>query len=105
MDESTENYKESITATDVARSQMKVRFKREKRKAAKTFYSIFVTELKTTNPGKWYQMAKRIGAVDLMNGGDIIVESLEQLDNNHCAQQIAEYYSIISNEYCPVDPD
>ena len=58
--------------------QMKVRLKREKRKAAKTFYSIFVTELKMTNPGKWYQMAKRIGAVDQMNGGDIMVESLEQ---------------------------
>jgi hypothetical protein len=44
--------------------QMEVRFKREKRKAAKVFYSVFVTELKTTNPGKWYKMAKRIGAVD-----------------------------------------
>ena len=72
-----------------------MRFKRVKRKAIKTFYSIFVTELKLTNPGKWYKMAKRIGAVDQMNGGDISVESLEHLDNKQCAQQIAEYYAKI----------
>jgi hypothetical protein len=38
---------------------MKVSFKREKRKAIKTFYSIFVSELKVTNPGKWYKMANK----------------------------------------------
>ena len=75
--------------------QMKVRFKREKRKAIKTFYSIFVTELKTTNPGKWYQMAKRIGAVDQMGGGDTVVESLQDYSNKKCAQQTAEYYAQI----------
>ena len=84
--------------------QMKVRFKREKRKAIKTFYSIFVSELKMTNPGKWYQMAKRIGAVDQMNNGDVLVESLQHLDNSKCAQEIAEYYAKISNEFSPVDP-
>ena len=84
--------------------QMKVRFKREKRKAIKSFYSIFVSELKTTNPGKWYKMAKRIGAVDQMNGGDVIVDSLQHLDNYSCAQEIAQHYSKISNEYSPVDP-
>ena len=65
--------------------QLKVKFKREKRKAVKSFYSIFVNELKTTNPGKWYGMAKRIGAVNQMNGGDIMVESLQHLDNQKCA--------------------
>jgi hypothetical protein len=40
-----------------------------------------------------------------MNGGDIIVETLQHLDNRECAQQIAEYYAKISNEYHPVDPD
>ena len=83
---------------------IKVKFKREKRKAVKSFYSIFVNELKTTNPGKWYGMAKRIGAVDQMNGGDIMVESLQHLDNQKCAQEIAEHYAKISNEYYPVDP-
>ena len=84
--------------------QMKVRFKREKRKAIKTFYSIFVSELKTTNPGKWYKMAKRIGAVDQMNGGDVIVESLQHMDNLQCAQEIAKHYAKISNEFLPINP-
>ena len=49
-------------------------------------------------------MAKRIGAVDQMNGGDVIVDSLQHLDNYSCAQEIAQHYSKISNEYSPVDP-
>ena len=60
---------------------MKVRFKREKRKAIKTFYSTFVMELKATNPGKWYKMAKRLAVVDQTNGGDVLVEPLSHLDN------------------------
>ena len=50
-------------------------------------------------------MAKRIGAVDRMNGGDVSVESLQHLTNKQCSQKIAEHYSKISNEYSPVDHD
>ena len=83
--------------------EMKVRFKREKRKAIKTFYSTFVSELKITNPAKWYRMAKRIGAVDQMSDGDVSVESLRGLNNQECAQQIAEHYAQISREFSPVN--
>ena len=83
--------------------QLKAKFKKEKRKSIKSFYAEFVTELKTTNPGKWYKMAKKLGAVDQMNGGEVKVESLEQLSNSECAQRIAEHFSRISNEYSPVD--
>ena len=48
-------------------------------------------------------MAKRIGAIDQMSGGDTVVESLQDYSNKQCAQQIAEYYAKISNEYYPVD--
>ena len=82
--------------------EMKIRFKREKRKTIKSFYSVFVTELKRTNPGKWYKMAKRIGAVDQMNGGDISVESLRDLSNQQCAEIIAEHFAAISREFSPV---
>ena len=82
---------------------LKTRFKREKRKAIQQFYKLFVTELKTTNPGQWYKLAKRIGAVDQMSGGDVVVESLRDRDNRQCAQEIAEYYAKVSNEYGPVD--
>ena len=78
-------------------------FKRLKRKAIKNLYSNFVTELKSTNPGEWYKVAKRLGAVDPIRGSDISVESLEGLTNRECAQNIAEHFSSISNEYLPVD--
>ena len=38
-----------------------------------------------------------------MNGGEVKVESLEELSNSECAQKIAEHFARISNEYSPVD--
>ena len=74
-----------------------------KRKSIKDFYSTFVSDLKVSNPGKWFTMAKKIGAVDLMTNGDIQVECLSNLTNKQCADKIAEHFSSISNEYAPVD--
>ena len=83
--------------------KLKCKFKKLKRKSVKRFYSEFVSELKTTNPGKWYQMAKRIGADCQTKFGDIIVESLSDLSNVQAAQKIAEHFASISNEYLPID--
>ena len=74
-----------------------------KRKSVKKFYQEFVSEMKTTNPGKYYQMAKRIGAVSQTNDKDIIVESLTGLDNVQAAKKIGEHFARISNEYEPID--
>ena len=82
---------------------LKAKFKRLKRKSVKNTFSNFVTDLKLTNPGKWYSMAKKIGAVNKMSEGGIQVESLSEYDNAQCAQKIAERFSTISNEYSPVD--
>ena len=57
--------------------KLKSKFKRRKRKAVKLFYSKFVNELKDTDPGRWYKMAQRIGAVDQMNEGEVSLEQLE----------------------------
>ena len=48
-------------------------------------------------------MAKKIGAVDQMSGGEVRVESLSGLTNSQAAQKIAEQFAAISNEYSPVD--
>ena len=48
-------------------------------------------------------MAKKIGAVDQMTGGDTQVESLFNYNNSECAQKIAQHFAAISNEYEPVD--
>jgi hypothetical protein len=48
-------------------------------------------------------MAKKIGAVDKMSGGDIHLESLSNFDNAECANKIAEHFASVSNEYSPVN--
>ena len=83
--------------------KLKSKFKKMKRRAVKSFYSDFVLELKHSDPGKWYAMAKKIGAVDKMATGAIKVESLANLDNFECARKIAEHYAKVSNEYAPID--
>ena len=79
------------------------KFKKLKRKTVKKFYSNFTEELKTVNPGKWYEMAKRIGACDQMNAEDIIVDCLDGLTNKQGAQKIAEHFAAVSNQYSPID--
>ena len=74
-----------------------------KKKAIKTFYSDFMSELKLSDPGKWYAMAKKIGAVDQMTDSNVRVESLDRLSNSECAKIIAQHFSAISNQYSPID--
>ena len=85
--------------------KLKAKFKRGKRKAVKSFYSKFVNELKVSDPGKWYQMAKRVGAVDQMNGQNTIVEELVGLSNQQSADTIAQHFAAVSNEYLPLNPN
>ena len=83
--------------------RLKSKFKKLKKKNLRNFYSDFVTDLKKSNPGKWYKLAKKIGAVGKSDCGDIQVESLSGLSNKECAKKIAEHYSKISNEYMPIN--
>ena len=80
---------------------LKSKLKKMKKKAIRTYYSEFVSELKLSDPGKWY--AKKIGAVDQMTDGNVKVEALEGLSNSECARIIAEHFAAISNQYSPVD--
>ena len=58
------------------RKSKKYKILKSKCQRMKSFYSEFVSELKLSDPGKWYAQAKKIGAVDQMAQGDIKVESL-----------------------------
>ena len=80
--------------------KLKRRFRQMKRKTIKSFHSNFVTELKQTNPSNWYRMAKKIGAIDQMNEGDVCVDQLIGLDNK---QAVAQHFPAVSNEYSPLD--
>ena len=74
-----------------------------KRKAVKNFYSEFVHDLKKTDPGKWYAMAKKIGAVGQSSSSDVEVEALCGFSNLQAAHKIAEHFAAISNSYLPID--
>ena len=83
--------------------KLKAKFKKLKRTSIKKFYNDFLTELKTASPGKWYQMARKLGTGSLTNDGEVMVESLTGLNNLDAAQKIGEHFSKILNEYQPID--
>ena len=41
--------------------KLRKRFRKIKRNTVQKFYSKFVNEMKSTNPSKWYQLAKKLG--------------------------------------------
>ena len=83
--------------------KMWAKFRRLKRKRIKNFNTDFITELKTTNPGKWYSMMKRLGGLDQMIWGRLTIKSLEGLSDKDCAEAIAQSFASVSQEYTPVD--
>ena len=83
--------------------ELKSKYKRLKKKSVKMFYTKFVAELKITDPGRWYSMAKKIGALKETNNGDIKVESLSNLTNKESADKIVQHFAKVSNEYQPID--
>ena len=51
--------------------ELKRKFKKLKKQTARKFYDTFVNDLKSTNPSKWYEMARKIGAVNHSNDGEL----------------------------------
>ena len=82
--------------------KMKKKFKKLKRKTVRNFYFNFVSELKVSNPSKWYSMAKRLGAEKPNSDGELKVECLQGFDNEQSAEKVAEHFSQISKEYSPL---
>ena len=66
-------------------------------------HSKFINELKSTEPSKWYSMAKRIGAVDQTPHDQLQVQSLSSLDDQQAAEEVADHFSSVSCEYSPLD--
>ena len=83
--------------------KLKKKFKTLKRRTVQIFYSNFVSELKVGNPAKWYSMAKRLGAEQNNNGGELAVECLKGLNNHQAAEEVAEHFSKVSQEYSPLN--
>ena len=62
------------------------------------YYQNMVSDLKTSNPGKWYSKVKRMSGQSDRNQ-NIQVDELMGLSNKDQAERIAQHYSQISNEY------
>ena len=62
------------------------------------YYQNMVSDLKLSNPGKWYSKVKRMTG---KTGGqeNILVDELIGLSSKQQAERIAEHYSDISNNY------
>ena len=81
---------------------LKTKLKKLKRKTMKKFYNHFVTDLKETEPAKWYSMAKKIGAVNQKESDRVPVECLDGLDDQEAVEEIAQHFARISQEYEPI---
>ena len=79
--------------------QLKTKFRNAKRKASKTFYGKFVTDLQMSKPGQYHKMAKKIGAVDKNSQGDLFIECLEGLDPAEQVEKVAQSFAAVSCEY------
>ena len=78
-------------------------FRKLKRSNIKSFYKQCVEELKTTKPGQWYQMLKKLGGIDQMDKSKLEIESLEGLSDKECAEAIAQSIASVSQEYSKLD--
>ena len=83
--------------------RLKFEFKQKKRKSVLSFHSNFVSNLKSTNPRQFYQMAKKIGAVDQMNAGELMVKCLVGLSDAESAEAVGQSFAAVSLEQSPLD--
>ena len=62
-------------------------------------YDNMVSDLKTSNPGKWYSKLKRMSGQSSGKQQNILVDELTGLSDQEQAECIAQHYSEISNQY------
>ena len=67
------------------------------------YYEKIVSDLKESNPSKWYSKVKRMAGIDLHSQGNMIIDELIGLTDSEQSEVIANHYSKISNEFDPVD--
>ena len=48
-------------------------------------------------------MCKKIGAIDDLKNGELKIKSLDGLNDQQCADAIAQHFASVSNQYEPVD--
>ena len=73
--------------------------------AREAYYTNIVLDLKHSNPGQWHSKLKRMTSHDQVKTEEVIVESICHLSDQEQAEEIADKFCKISNEYEPIDPE
>jgi hypothetical protein len=73
-------------------------FKTEVKSAKENFYTNIIADLRTKNPSKWYSSLKRISPYD-QKSGKVVIQEINHQDDQQQADNIADYFSSIPNEY------
>ena len=63
------------------------------------YHENIVSDLKGSNPGKWFSKVKRMAGHNHEKPNKIMVDELVGLDDMQQAERIADHYSTISNQY------
>ena len=66
-------------------------------------FSIFVNELKSTNPGRYHRTAKKLGGIADKDQGNLVIECLEQYTPSEQVAKVAESFAAVSQQYEPID--
>ena len=66
-------------------------------------FSIFVNELKSTNPGRYHRTAKKLGGIADKNHGNLVIKCLEQLTQREQVAKDAESCDAMLQQYGPID--
>ena len=84
--------------------KLRSKFRRDKRKSIQNNYTNLLSDLKSSNPGQWYKIAKQIGGhSNQLDSNDIEIESLKGLSDTNAAEKIADFFAHTSNEYLPLN--
>ena len=80
-------------------------FQTKCKEAKASYYKNIVSDLKESDPKKWYSKLKRMSNFDQAKSEVPIVDSISSFSDQDQANLIADSFSEISNSYDPVDPD
>ena len=78
------------------------RYQKEILRAKNKYYKKIIKDLKTSNTSQWYSKLKRLCAYDQQKFQPLIVESLKHLTDDKQAEEIADKFARVSQEYEPL---
>ena len=73
--------------------------------AKRDFYKNKIKKLRSSNPKQWHRELKKLTSFDQHDSEDVIVESIKDLTSQEQAENIADKFAEISQEYDEIKPE